>query len=108
MTKKRNKYILSIQRNANAGLQVMAVCSSVKIAKEIVHQIYLHYVHLTGDKNCEAYDARFWEHSKADSRYWFYALNESATAYYQILQLEENSLACSFITKRETSDNPKE
>lgn len=99
--KKRYKYILSIQRNMNSGLQLMAVCSNVNIAKSIVKSIYDNYIKVTGDKRCESYNPNFWEHSKNDPRYWFYVLNKSATAYYQILKLEENALAASFVVKRD-------
>lgn len=94
-------YLLSIKRSNVTPKEMMGAFSSLSKAKEAVKNVYYMYDEMCKKMNLEKneleeYDEKMWERHPQYLSYFFYPLNNSGTAFFEIHQLVLNEQALSF------------
>lgn len=93
-----NVYLLQIKRSNFSNLEVIAICESSQACKDMVKFIHDSFKKFEKQSEQEVsttedYDPHFWEIAKQNENYEFYCLNNSGTAYFQIVNVPFNKMA---------------
>lgn len=112
MKKMRKVYLLSIKRSNISPKELMGVFSSLCNAKSAVKNVYFMYEEVTKkmgmeiEKGVEEYKEELWERHPDHQEYFFYPLNNTGTAFFEIFSIGLNQQALSFRKpSNETIDN---
>lgn len=113
--RKKNVYMLYINRNQGNGWETIGVASTKAIAKDMVKETYDNYIMVleglkkktTDEEEIKAIDEQIaaqapynpdlWQVHPNNKRYCYYPLNENCSAYFLILTFGLNEMA---ITQR--------
>ena len=104
MKKMRKVYLLSIKRSNISPKELMGVFSSLCNAKDAVKNVYFMYEKVT--KKMGMAKEELWERHPDHQEYFFYPLNNTGTAFFEIFSIGLNQQALSFRKpSNETIDN---